>query len=119
MKYSYDSSSFGVSTDKFILSVVRFIIFHILTLCDMLHSLLFNLCTNIQIWISILSKLKLKSGVFYRDNISTRCAILHYLIHTLKMFFAFCCSIFLILSRLIYCFQAPIILLQCLSQRPP
>jgi hypothetical protein len=66
----------------------------------MLHSLLFNVCINIQTWILILSKLKLKYGFSYKDNISTCCAILHYLIHTLRMFWAVCCSIFLIFDLL-------------------
>jgi hypothetical protein len=118
VKYSFVSSLFGVSIDKFILLATWFLILQILTFYDMLHSLLFNFYTNIQTWMSTLFELKLKYRFFDKNNINNYGAILHYLIHILRMFFVFYCSI-LILSLLIYCFKAPIILLQRLSQRSP
>jgi len=87
VEYSSDSSLSNVLIDKFILLAIGFFILHIFAFYDMFHSLLFNFCTYIQTWKSILLKLKLKRRSFDKDNISIRCVILKCLIHILKVFF--------------------------------
>ncbi len=87
MKYSFDSSSSSASTTKFILSSTWFLILQILAFCDMFHSLFFNFYIDIQTWKLILLELRLKYRSSNKDNISTHCAILHSLIHIVKVFY--------------------------------
>jgi len=93
-----------------------FYILQILAFYDMFHSLLFNFYIDIHTWKLILLELKLKYISSNKDNISIHYTKIHYLIHVLRVCFPFCCSILHILSLPIYCFKAPIILLQGLSQ---
>jgi hypothetical protein len=55
MKYSFNSSSFSAWNNKVILLAGGILIIQIIEFFDMFLELIFNLYTNIQIWMSIVT----------------------------------------------------------------
>ncbi len=87
VKCSYVSSLCGAWTNKFILST-RVLIFQIFEFFDMFHDFIFNFCTNIQTWVSIVIILILKykssiqkiKRVFFNDVIYVGCFFLCFIL---------------------------------------
>jgi hypothetical protein len=98
VKYSSYSSLCGAKTNKFNLSTRGVLILQICELYDMLHFLFFNCCTYIHTWMSIFINLILKYRSSDKNKLNILYAILHCLIHILRVFFGFCCFILFILS---------------------